>query len=55
MTDSQIIDNIGGTDKVAALCSLKKSAVSQWRKRGIPRSWVLYLKKARPKAFQAPK
>ena len=51
MNDSKIIDSLGGTDKVAALCALGKSAVSQWRKRGIPRSWLTYLKKIRPKAF----
>ncbi len=52
MSDSKIIDNIGGTDAVAAIVGLDKSSVSKWRKRGIPRSWRLYLEKRRPKAFQ---
>ena len=52
MTADQIIDNIGGTDKCAALCELDKSSVSKWRKRGIPHHWVKYLKLKRPKAFQ---
>ena len=52
MEDSRIIDALGGTDKVAALCALHKSAISQWRKRGIPRAWRLYLKKLRPSLFK---
>ena len=32
-----IIDELGGTTKLAADCELDVSAISQWRKRGIPR------------------
>ncbi len=49
MDDSKFIDSLGGTGNVAALCGLEKSAVSQWRKRGIPRPWMLFLKQTKPK------
>ena len=52
MEDSRIIDALGGTDKAAALCGLSKSAISQWRKRGIPDAWRMYLQKIRPAAFK---
>lgn len=52
MEDSKIIDYLGGTNKVAALCSLHKSSISQWRKRGIPGAWRMYLQKIRPSAFR---
>jgi hypothetical protein len=51
MDYSKIIDNFGGTGKLAEICGLEKSAISQWRKRGIPHSWVMYLKKLKPKNF----
>ncbi len=52
MTDSEIIDALGGTGKVAALVQRDKSTVSQWRTRGIPDAWRKYLKKIRPKIFK---
>jgi len=52
MNASEIIDSIGGTGRVAVICGLGKSAISQWRKRGIPASWARYLKKIRPQAFK---
>lgn len=36
MSDSEIIDSLGGTYKVAALCDTSPQAVSQWRENGIP-------------------
>jgi len=50
-TASKVIDALGGTDKTAALVGLKKAAISQWRKRGIPDAWEKYLRKIRPRAF----
>lgn len=55
MNDSTIIDALGGTGKTAALCGLHKSAISQWRKRGIPQSWRMFLKATKPGAFRKPK
>lgn len=38
MNDSQIIDSLGGTTKVAALFGIETASVSGWRKSGIPRA-----------------
>jgi len=52
-TDSQIIDDLGGNQAVADLCSPTKAAVvSGWRKRGIPRPWRVFLKTTRPEIFE---
>jgi len=52
MDANQIIDRLGGTGDVAKLCGLTPSAVSQWRQNGIPRPWLMYLQRARPRAFK---
>lgn len=36
MNDSQIIDNLGGTNVVATLLKIKPPSVSEWRVSGIP-------------------
>ncbi len=54
MTDSQRIDELGGTGAVAALCGLHKSSVSQWRKRGIPEGWKRYLGTDRERRISLP-
>jgi len=36
LTDSAIIDLLGGTAKVARMCKIDPAAVSNWRIRGIP-------------------
>jgi hypothetical protein len=51
MTDSEIIDAFGGTSRVAELCEVYPSAVSQWRDDGIPRARLMYLKLLRPDIF----
>jgi hypothetical protein len=37
-TDSQIIDDLGGTTAVAAIFDIEPASVSDWRKSGIPKS-----------------
>lgn len=54
MTDSELIDKLGGTSKVAELCEVTTGAVSQWRDDGIPRSRMLFFKAIRPDLFQEP-
>ena len=58
MTDSEVIDVLGGTLKVARDCGASKSMVSNWRKRGV--AWryrgrlaenAAYLKIAIPSSF----
>lgn len=36
LSDSEVIDLLGGTGSVAALCGVGPSAVSNWREDGIP-------------------
>ena len=38
-----MIDLLGGTNKVARLCQVASTAVTQWRKNGIPRGKLLLL------------
>lgn len=55
MDDSKVIDELGGTKKVAVLFKISMAAVSQWRKEGIPDSRLMYLRLARPEIFAPPK
>jgi len=51
-TDSQIIDDLGGNQEVAKLCSpTLPEVVSGWRARGIPRAWKALLMQKRPDVF----
>lgn len=52
MTDSEIIDALGGTSAVADLCEVTTGAVSQWRQDGIPRARLLFFKAIRPDLFE---
>lgn len=49
-----LIDRLGGTNAVAALCEVTPQAVSQWREDGIPNARLMFLKLARPDAFSPP-
>jgi len=51
-----IIDALGGTSATARLCEVQPPSVSEWRKNGIPKAQLKFLKLARPDAFpNAPK
>lgn len=39
-TESDLIDALGGTNAVAALCEVKHNTVSSWRTRGFP-PWAI--------------
>ena len=41
---SKIIDELGGTSFVATVCGRAPTTISEWRLRGMPSSWVLYLR-----------
>lgn len=43
LTDSAIIDLLGGTNKVAKMCKVASTAVTQWRKNGIPAERYMFL------------
>lgn len=46
--DSALIDQLGGTSKVAELCHVKPPSVSDWRWTGIPDARRMYLEVVRP-------
>lgn len=48
---SPLIDALGGTGAVARTCKLSEPSVSQWRKRGIPRPWQMFLRERFPERF----
>ena len=49
--DSAAIDAIGGSTVLARLCGVTSQAVSQWRRKGIPKPWRMYLRLLKPEAF----
>jgi hypothetical protein len=48
---STLIDALGGNKKVAKTCDISEQAVSQWRKRGMPKPWQKFFKQRNPKLF----
>ena len=52
MTDTEIIDALGGTSKVSEICQVTTGAVSQWRTDGIPQARLMYLRLLRPDVFE---
>ena len=43
LTDTAIIDLLGGTAKVARMCKVDPAAVSNWKIRGIPADKYMFL------------
>jgi DNA-binding transcriptional regulator YdaS (Cro superfamily) len=43
ITESTMIDLLGGTNKVARLCKVSSASVAQWRHNGIPHGKLLLL------------
>lgn len=52
MDANQIIDELGGTAAVAGICDVKPPSVSEWRRTGIPRARLMYLRAVRPEVFE---
>lgn len=50
---NKVIDALGGTNAVAALCNVKPPSVSGWRYDGIPDARLMYLKVIRKKVFDS--
>jgi hypothetical protein len=48
---SQLIDALGGTSKTALMFDIDPASVSGWRKTGIPKARLMYIKLARPDLF----
>lgn len=53
MNPSAVIDALGGTFRVAELCEVRPPSVSAWKKHGIPRARMMFLRVARPEVFKA--
>lgn len=53
MNPSEIIEALGGTFRVAELCEVRPPSVSDWKKHGIPRARLMFLRVARPEVFKA--
>ncbi|UBM27159.1 helix-turn-helix domain-containing protein [Pseudomonas sp. p1(2021b)] len=53
MNPSAIIEALGGTFRVAELCEVRPPSVSEWKKNGIPRARLMFLRVVRPEAFRA--
>jgi hypothetical protein len=51
-TANDIIDRLGGTSETARLCEVKPPSVSEWRKNGIPRAQLKFLRLKRPDLFE---
>lgn len=47
----EVIEQLGGNAKAAALCEVSPAAVSQWRHNGIPKGQLKFLKAVRPDIF----
>jgi len=50
---NRIIAALGGPSKAGRLLGISKSAVSQWRKNGVPKTQLKYLRVAHPQVFQS--
>ena len=48
MTDSEIIDAMGGTSVVARMFDIDPASVSEWRRKGFPKARVQTLNLMRP-------
>lgn len=51
MRDAQIIEALGGTNRVARLCKVKPPSVSGWKRTGIPGARLDFLKLKCPAVF----
>jgi len=49
--DAALIEALGGTSQVAALCDIKGPSVSEWKRNGIPKAQRNYLRLAKPDVF----
>lgn len=46
-----LINKLGGTFAVAALCGISPSAVSQWKANGISKGYMRFIQERRPDLF----
>lgn len=48
----EVIEAFGGPTKTAELCEVSKSAVSQWKNNGIPKTQLKFLRASHPEVFE---
>jgi hypothetical protein len=46
-----VIRRLGGTSAAARICEIEPASVSNWKKNGIPKPWIKFLRLAFPEAF----
>jgi hypothetical protein len=51
LNPNEVIDALGGTSEVARLCEIEPPSVSDWRKFGIPKARLMFLRLAKPEVF----
>jgi hypothetical protein len=51
MNATELIQRLGGATKTAVLCEVSVQAVSQWRKNGVPKAQLRFLRLKRPDVF----
>lgn len=51
LNPNEVIDALGGTSEVARLCEIEPPSVSDWRKHGIPKARLMFLRLAKPEVF----
>lgn len=51
ISPERVIEALGGPSKIAELCEISRSAVSQWKDNGIPKAQLKFLKAVRPEVF----
>lgn len=51
---SALIDRLGGTNKAAEFFEVSPPSISEWRRTGLPKARLMYLRVARPDVFQDP-
>lgn len=52
---NKIIAALGGTSEVAKMFEIAPASVSDWRKHGIPKARLMYIKLIRPDLFDSEK
>lgn len=52
LNPNEVIDALGGTSEVARLCEIQPPSVSDWRKYGIPKAQMKFLRLAKPEIFE---
>jgi len=50
--DTKVIDNLGGTFRVAEMLGISRATVYNWKNKGISPGWRKFLQTVHPDAFE---